>query len=717
MGDNPPSVNDRLTAKILGWLAGVAAFAWLLAANAPQVFPDLPSHQSFKIVFPPGVKGLGEPIVTTGRFGDGDFLAVRYVDAEHAVWVYDVWGMGGPVSAPFAIEAGKTRTLDIDLPTLATVHDFKSHEKRLLRIVLDGQEIFRDEVYFHRRTPAEIYFAANPIGGTAAESNFRGTLSTADGRALKGQPAPLLGWSGQLARLATTRPWFVLGALLTAFATGLVTHAAARWFAAHPPSKVAPRTFRGHTRAPHVWAAGTILISAIVFAALMTGGTFRFIFEESFGTFYDHQAASLLHGHLDVPGAALSGEAFAVNGKIYGYYGITPALLRVPLVAAGIAFGQVIRPFLLAYFVAALVATYLLLCHTTRKLCGPGSWPSRWATVTLLLASGLGSTLLFLGCRAYIYHEAILCGAMFTLWTIYFSLCYLDAPGSRHWIGAVGCGFLAMHARPSSGLFALCTIGAVALFHLGRGLRPLDWSTIRRPLVVGLLATLAILSFNGLSYLKFGTFDGSPLRYAVQYTPERLARFDGKNFHLVNVPHNFDVYFVRPDFRWEPKFPYFFLGARQGAAYPGAKIDLAEPALALPWAMPALFFAAMGCGWALLYAPASRRPLALLGLGVAPMFAALLTAIVTSHRYTGDFCPLLIVGAAWGVAAFDGEGPGWRRGFLALMSAFAALAIFFTLANGLFFQGEYIWGVPDEMKQNYQHLRDRVDRLFGTAHR
>jgi hypothetical protein len=99
------------------------------------------------------------------------------------------------------------------------------------------------------------------------------------------------------------------------------------------------------------------------------------------------------------------------------------------------------------------------------------------------------------------------------------------------------------------------------------------------------------------------------------------------------------------------------------------------------------------------------------------MLAALLTAIVTSHRYTGDFCPLLIALAAWGVAACDGEAVALRRGFLAIVSVLAAFSIFFTLANGLFFQGEYIWGVPDEMKQNYQHLRDRVDRIFGTVQR
>jgi hypothetical protein len=49
------------------------------------------------------------------------------------------------------------------------------------------------------------------------------------------------------------------------------------------------------------------------------------------------------------------------------------------------------------------------------------------------------------------------------------------------------------------------------------------------------------------------------------------------------------------------------------------------------------------------------------------------------------------------------------------MSVLTALSIFVTLAISLFFQGEYVWGVPDEMKQNYQHLRDRADHFFGAA--
>jgi hypothetical protein len=132
--------------------------------------------------------------------------------------------------------------------------------------------------------------------------------------------------------------------------------------------------------------------------------------------------------------------------------------------------------------------------------------------------------------------------------------------------------------------------------------------------------------------------------------------------------------------------------------------------------MPALFaMAVAGCAWALLYAPPSRRPLAVLTIGVAPMTLALLTAIVTSHRYTGDFCPMLIACAAWGVAVFDGETPALRRGFLSIASVLAAVSIFVTLANSLFFQGEYIWGVPDEVKANYREMQRRVDAIFGTT--
>ena len=40
----------------------------------------------------------------------------------------------------------------------------------------------------------------------------------------------------------------------------------------------------------------------------------------------------------------------------------------------------------------------------------------------------------------------------------------------------------------------------------------------------------------------------------------------------------------------------------------------------------------------------------------------------------------------------------------------AAIAV--TVAITIQYQGDYLWGVPGEVKQNYQALRQRVDAFF-----
>src|SRR6185503_3588516 len=113
----------------------------------------------------------------------------------------------------------------------------------------------------------------------------------------------------------------------------------------------------------HRWFVAGTALSSVCFAWLVTGGSFNFNYSEVFGVFYDYQGASLLRGHLDVPEEAIGPEAFAVGGKLYGYFGPTPSLLRMPFLVAGVAFGKLSRAFMVAYFVACLIASYLLLLH------------------------------------------------------------------------------------------------------------------------------------------------------------------------------------------------------------------------------------------------------------------------------------------------------------------------------------------------------------------
>jgi hypothetical protein len=718
--DHPPCRRElpvRPFARLLGIVVGIAVFGFSALACWSVSFPAVPQPLRLQVVFPKGIAGGNEPLIATGAFASGDFLTIKYLDASTGTLSYDAWGVGGPSSAPFPLNPGSKRTLEIAMPSLADIHSSPSND-HLLRVAIDGREILRENVTSHGRQPEQIYFGSNPIGGTPALS-FRGELLTPDSRQLHGGPAALLSTRNRLPWLLRYHGGELLVALFAGALLGYVTTrlASSSWFQHLRDRPSRPLTVNA-ARPPHRTFIALFLVCCALFVTLITGGTFRLIYEESFGSFFDHQAVSLLHGHLDVPESALSGEAFVVGGRYYGYFGVTPALLRLPLAAAHVAFGKLSRTYMLGYFAACLTAAYFLLCHATRVLGGPGKWPSRWAVVLLVGCTGLGSTLLFLGARAYVYHEAILCGATFALWSAYFTLRYADDPAKRWGIYAVIFGLLAVHARPPAGLFSLFLIGCASLHQMVVAWKAGTRSAARRHLTVGVLATIAMLSFNGMSYLKFGTFDGSPLRYSVQYTPERVAKFEGKNFHLANLRHNIDTYVLAADFRIEKHFPFVFFGSGHSPFYPEAKIDLAESTIAFPYAMAGLFSLALGGGiWALLWAEQMRRPILLLVIGVTPMALALFTAIVTSHRYTGDFCPFLIATAALGAATLDAESRRWRAAFLAGASVVGALSIVASILLAIEFQGEMVWGTQPEAVHNYQVLRARVDRLVNSPHR
>ncbi len=705
----------------VGALALIAGF-FLLWRGA---YPPVASPLAIGVEFPRGVAGHGEPLITTGIEGHADFLAVRYLDEENAVLFYDVWGMGGPTSAPFALRSGERRRLTVEMPTLAHIARYRSHEQRPLRVTLDGAVLLEAPVYFHLRAPAQISFAINPAKGDLVRESFRGRLLAPDGRALSGGPEQLFGFGARLGWLLTTRPLPLLLTLAAAFAIGLT--------AARLPSAVV-RVFRSVVgphdptifppcpeRPAHRWFLATAAACLLVFSAVLTGGTFRFVTPDAFGEQYDWQARSLLQGRLDLPREARTDESFVFQERTYIYFGPTPALLRLPFALLDVGFGQLTRVFMLVYFAAWLAAAYASLIAIARLARGPTAWPSRRATGLVTVAAGLGSTMLFLASRAYVYHEAILCGAAFALWGGWCVLRWLAAPARAWWLGALVCGTLAVHARPPAGLFALGVLGCAALALAWRGLdqRPADvtrWQLLRRPFAIAALTIAAVLSFNALSYLKFESFEGAPLRYHVQYDAARLATIGGKNFHLENFRHNFDAYVWRPDFVFRPTFPYAYAAIRGEHDYPAARMDLAEPTLALPYAMSALVLLALSsAAWAFARWHESRLPLTVLIAGSAPMALALFTAVAISHRYTGDFCAPLVLAAAFGAVAFDLLPTALRRLAWTLIGLLTVASVLVTLALALHYQGEGVWGVPDEFKARYQLLRQAVDSALGFS--
>ena len=462
----------------------------------------------------------------------------------------------------------------------------------------------------------------------------------------------------------------------------------------------------------------TGLASLTVFGWMVTFGTFRFVAEDTFGSFYDHQAQAWLHGRWDVPEPALSGEAFVVDGKVYGYFGPTPALMRLPLVALGLGFAKVTRLFMLLDYAACLAGAHALLLLATRWRDATAV-PRPGATVLFLTTAGLGSTLFFLGSRAYVYHEAILCGAAFALWSAFFALRFLQAPASRAWIGALVCGVLAVQARAPIGLFALSLLGCVALAHAWHGRPARDpkntgGAPVPRHAFIAALGALGIFSFNLVSYVKFGTFEGCPLRYNVQYPPEKLAAIGDANFRVGNLRFNTDAYLLRPSFSLRAQFPYIHREYLDRKKYPESRMAYRDPTLAMPWSMPGLFALAFaGSALAAFTTSLFRRPLGILWIAAAPAALAMLTAVAVTQRYTADFVPFMVAAAAFGVAGAAGLSSGLGRLATVAASVLAALGIAITLALTLHHQREIVWGVPENARQEYQRWRARVDGWFG----
>ena len=699
--------------RVLRGLAAAVLFVVLSVVWVEDYFPPLPSPLILTLELGPGRPGQSDPLLVAGRAGAGDFLVVRFRDETTVDFAYNSWGDPLLVSAStIKIPADRRLRLQIESPALGQIENRFTTASTRLRVDCEGVTLLEATPHFFPRRAGEIFAGENPLGGTVSGATLHGRLLREDGRELRGGAAQFFSRGDRLAGWLRYNRWQPLALLLLSVAT---VHLAFRIARLGPPALASAFTSASRAIARHRWFAGLLVLSAVAFAGLVTQGSFQFDVREPFGDFYDYQAMSLLQGRLDVPEEAVGGEAFVAGGKLYGYFGPTPALLRIPFVIFDVAFGRLARGFMLAYFVGALVASYLILRHTTKLLGGSDAAPSPWAVVLFLGGAGLGSSLFFLGSRAYTYHEAILCGAMFALFSCWCALRHLAAPAGRWWLGALACGLLSLHARPPTGLFALTFLGGVAVAIFLRDRR----AGLRRPVLLAIASTVAVLTFNGLAYLKFKTFDGAPLRLSRPYDAARLAKIDGRSFHLSNLPFNSYTYLVRPNFRVERHFPWLYLGSGvPGHFFPAAKTDLADETLAFPCAMPGFFaLATIACAWAFARRPAARRSAAIIWLAAAPMTLAMFAAVATAERYTADFCPFLICAAALGLAALDSAAPRWRAAGLGALGATTLWACLLGAAMALHYQRDSAWGVPEDVRANYQEMQRRVDAFFGTAHR
>ena len=397
--------------------------------------------------------------------------------------------------------------------------------------------------------------------------------------------------------------------------------------------------------------------------------------------FFASQATSILHGRLDVAPADIVGECFDRDGRCYGYFGVTPSLVRLPLLGILRYVRSALTPIFLGFAVlAAYWAALEMLQRSLRASPGAGQSPRLALGYCGLCAAALGpgGSLIFVT-RPAVYEEAIAWGVAFVL--LAFNHVWAWHSGERRsLVPAVFYGIAAANARPTAAV-ACAVLGAtvVAGWYRARRRRAADPTfAIARPgtravLVAGLCLSLAPgLTAAGVFWLKLRSPMPSPLlNQQVAQEPHWQAirqRNGGRTAGLVFAPTELVAYF-RPDavvrrrdwpwfdFRF-PDVPILWVPPlAEGGAYV-ERVSSLTATMPLPWMINLLvagwlarraFKLARGMGGGPSSTTADQW---LLEAGLLASAGAMPLLILTTHgitnRYLADFFAISAVGAALG---------------------------------------------------------------------
>lgn len=433
--------------------------------------------------------------------------------------------------------------------------------------------------------------------------------------------------------------------------------------------------------------------------------------------FYDMQAHSLLHGRLDVDEHMAAIEGFHLGGKTYLYFGLVPAIMRLPTAAITDALdGRLVIVSMLAATAVALLAAGRLLWRA-RRWRSPDTPLTRRDVIAagaFVAAVGLASPLLFLVSGALVYHEAIAWGVAFTLVAFDCTLEWWERPTPRALVLASLSATAALSSRPSVGGGAAVALVLVLAVRLRR---------VRRRQIMGVIgaASAPFLLYASVNMARFGDpiktpWDAQGINAFDAHRPEVLRRNHGTIIGLQFVPTTF-VDYLRPDgLRWQRLFPW--ITYRNSTPVIGdVEFDVLDRASSVPTEAP--LFCVLGAVGVVAMARRRRQTLPWTLLLVGGSVGVIPTLMVgfTANRYLADFLPPLVVGATLGfwVARdrLDRASRALRRvgaGGLVVLGIASALIV-----SALTIQSERIYLLPTIAdRHSFVQLQYDIDNaLFG----
>jgi hypothetical protein len=458
------------------------------------------------------------------------------------------------------------------------------------------------------------------------------------------------------------------------------------------------------------------LLAGIVFFWMATDGSFDPGHRVPFsGNFYDVQAHRMLEGDLSMPKSVLSIEGYEHDGESYMYFGPAPAFLRIPTAALTDSLdGQTGVASMTLAFVVLMVALGRLSWRVRRWA---GARADREAPdvvdgVEELLAGvtafvlGAGTTVVFLGVGAYVYHEAIMWGVALAFAAFAAILAWIERPRTGMLVAAAVLTMLSLLSRlavgigPAAALAMLAVAVAIgriwpgarrALARLGLPTDDLNWGMVGW---LGGAVVVPLAVYAAFNVAKFGTLFSVPYDHqaANAVVPERAAILAANDGTLVNVsalPTNLWQY-LRPDaFRLDGAWPWVRLPTWRPTVFGDLRYDMLDFTSSVTATMPLLFVLAIA-GIVAMVRTKARRAAATIGSLDLPVLGAACAAIPSlvfvyiTERYMADFLPLLVLPA---LAAFHvfvrwaRSSTANRKWVVAVSVVLGVLALWSCLAN------------------------------------
>jgi hypothetical protein len=265
--------------------------------------------------------------------------------------------------------------------------------------------------------------------------------------------------------------------------------------------------------------------------------------DRTFNSMLDH----LVHGRFDVDPNIVGLEGYLRDGHVYAYWGITCALLRLPLLLVHrIDLDVTVWSCLAAVCLAGMmkIRTVLLL----RRHCGPttasdGVFGFMLAYIVL---GGAGVGYL----RSSIYQEVVFWAVAFAAVFVYFAVKGLvtgqfTAATLTRMAMAAG---LALLTRVSTGIGLYAALGLLLLVLLAEEFCARRIVLTRRILIPMAVLAVFLTAVGAVNYFRWGkptTFCNFTLCLMNQQYPDRLPRLRSfGTFNLARIPFGLSYYFL-----------------------------------------------------------------------------------------------------------------------------------------------------------------------------